>query len=157
MTYEPWNEDSFLIRFELILELEEDPEFSKPVSFNLGQVFPGDYTFTEVTLAANQRIEELDRLQFQTEGATASAEESVKQKASLTDDLVLTLKPMQIATIIVSPRQSESTSAPTTSTRESDSNPSTTQQTTTAFGVRSQTISQIFPFIVILTVLKQFL
>lgn len=42
---------------------------SKPVTFNLAQVLPGDFKFSEVTLGVNLEIEDLSRLQFMTEDA----------------------------------------------------------------------------------------
>jgi len=69
MTFESWDKDSFLIRLEHILEKGEDPSLSGPVTVNLTQIFPGNYIFRETSLAANQWIEDVDRLQFQQEGA----------------------------------------------------------------------------------------
>lgn len=66
MTFEPWKEDSILIRLEHILEKNEDPIYSKPVRINLKDVFhniPFD-GFLETNLAANQWIKDMNRFNF---------------------------------------------------------------------------------------------
>lgn len=66
LTLEPWKDNSILIRFEHILETNEDPEYSKPVSFNFKDVFRSFAVddIRETTLAANQWIGDSVRLQF---------------------------------------------------------------------------------------------
>lgn len=106
MTYEPWNNDSFLIRFEHILETNEDPELSKPVIFNLPNVFPGDYQFAEVNLAANQWIDDVNRLQFQKErGDLLRSIDKTKIGEKTLMNMEITLNPMQIRTFIMSPKR----------------------------------------------------
>lgn len=66
MTFEPWKEDSILVRFEHILEENEDPLYSKSVKINLKDVFhtiPFD-GFLETNLAANQWIKDVNRFKF---------------------------------------------------------------------------------------------
>lgn len=105
MTYEPWKQSEYLIRFEHILDKTDDPELSNAYSFNISEVFPGNYEFTEMNLAANQRIEDVNRLHFRQEGNPQSVDFSSKRTArALTDsELTITLNPMQIRTFIMSP------------------------------------------------------
>jgi hypothetical protein len=104
MTFEPWKDGASLIRFEHILEKDEDPELSKPVRFNLGDVFPGnDIVLREVSLSGNQWIEDFQRLHFKAEFSEFSddfANKTMNAKASL-DDLEITLNPMEIRTFIM--------------------------------------------------------
>lgn len=70
LTFEPWKDNSVLVRFEHILEREEDPAaYSKPVTFNLRDAFAGLHIaeVRETTLAANQWIEEAVRFNFKEE------------------------------------------------------------------------------------------
>lgn len=103
MTYEPWKDNSFLIRFEHVLEKTEDPELSKPVTFNLTEVFPGhDFEFSEVGLAANQWIGDVDRLQFRYQGAATPKSISTESKNQrVLDSAVITMNPMEIRTFIM--------------------------------------------------------
>lgn len=154
MTMEPWHTDSFLIRFEHIMDKNDDPEMSKSVTFNLAQVFPGDFEFSEVTLAANQKIEELSRLQFKTESAAAVNVAAMQQKQSeralALADLSVTMNPMEIRTFIVSSAVQSTTTA---STQERAS----TFETTTSFGIRSQTVFKMFPLVLLAVIVKQFM
>jgi len=106
MTYEPWKEHSFLIRFEHILEKNEDPQLSQPVKFNLTRVFPGDFEFTEVTLSANQWFENQDaRLKFNSEGVRSVAQNEPKRIRTqrYLEDLEITLGPMEMRTFVMGP------------------------------------------------------
>lgn len=70
LTFEPWKDNTLLVRFEHILERDEDPTaYSKPVTFNLRDVFAGLHIaeVRETTLAANQWIEEAVRFSFKEE------------------------------------------------------------------------------------------
>lgn len=67
LTFEPWKDNSILVRFEHILARDEDPAaYSKPVTFNLRDTFAGLHIAEvhETTLAANQWIEEAVRFNF---------------------------------------------------------------------------------------------
>lgn len=101
MTYEPWKKDEYLIRFEHILDKSDDPELSLPYSFDISEIFPGNFQFTEMNLAANQRIEEVNRLHFRPEGSLTAA--APTKSAMALSDLTITLNPMQIKTFIMSP------------------------------------------------------
>lgn len=103
MTFEPWKDDSRLIRFEHLLEKDEDPALSAPVRFNLADVFPGnDIELREVSLSANQWIEDYSRLQFRPENATDFLD-VVERKTSRVAEASteITLQPMEIKTFIM--------------------------------------------------------
>lgn len=103
MTYEPWKDDEYLIRFEHILDKSDDPELSVPYSFDISEIFPGNFQFTEMNLAANQRIEEVNRLHFRPQGSPAVVEQYVPSKSvRALSDPTITLNPMQIKTFIMS-------------------------------------------------------
>lgn len=108
MSFEPWKENSFLIRFEHIMEKNEDPQQSLPVSFNLSHIFPGEFTFSEVTLGANQWIEDMNRLHFKHEGAAQQTYEKLMNKAQMVRqidnrEVIVIMNPMEIRTFIMSP------------------------------------------------------
>lgn len=112
MTFEPWKDGAYLIRFEHLLEKGEDPELSKPIRFNLTDVFPAmDIELKEVILSANQWIEENQRLHFNAE-TTDDFSERIDNNIIRESDLQpildgeISLEPMQIRTFIMtlSPR-----------------------------------------------------
>lgn len=128
MTLEPWKNDSYLIRFEHILEKGEDPQLSQPVKFNLTRVFPGNFEFTEVTLSANQWFEKkADRLKFNYQGEKFVEKHGLEtiQTHRYLDDLEITLRPMEIRTFVMGP---------------------------TSYGAKSQTIIKLLPFISLITI-----
>jgi lysosomal alpha-mannosidase len=103
MTYEPWKDGSFLIRFEHLLEKNEDPELSKPIKFNLIDVFPGyEIELKEVILSANQWIEQLQRLHFNSESGEFfnDASKDSDYIKPITDNEI-TLDPMEIRTFVM--------------------------------------------------------
>ncbi|XP_055295904.1 lysosomal alpha-mannosidase-like [Sitodiplosis mosellana] len=105
LTCEPLGPNSILIRFEHIFEENEDKFYSRPVSFNLRNVFTTfDVTsIRETTLAANQWLEESKRLSFSTETSDANkinTEREIDAKPN-DDDFEISLKPMEIRTFIV--------------------------------------------------------
>lgn len=66
LTLEPWHENEILVRFEHILEKDEDPEYSKFVQFNLMDVLHG-FRITnvrETTLDGNAWLDENRRMEF---------------------------------------------------------------------------------------------
>lgn len=104
MTFEPWKDGTFLIRFEHLLEKNEDPELSKAVRFNLTDVFPGyEIDLKEVTLSANQWMEELQRLHFKAEGGDFLSEVNLgdADKFKPVLDFEISLEPMQIRTFVM--------------------------------------------------------
>lgn len=103
MTFEPWKDDSRLIRFEHLLEKDEDPNLSAPVRFNLADVFPGnDIELKEVSLSANQWIEDFSRMHFNQENSSDFLD-VIERKANrvATDATEITLQPMEIRTFIM--------------------------------------------------------
>ena len=160
MTLEPWNEDSLLVRFEHVLEKDEDPDMSKPVTFNLAQVFPGEFDFTEMTLAANQRIEELSRLQFRTIGSRSiDGNLAMKKQALLVDNPVVTLNPMEMRTFIISKRDSnpQPTNAPISSPTNPPPTSSLTTERVTPDGAVQVNVFKLFPIFVLAVLLKNFM
>lgn len=118
MTYEPWKQNEYLIRFEHIMDKNDDPELSLPYTFDISEIFPGNFEFTEMNLAANQRIEEVNRLHFRQEGSQQSADAVEKTVVKALTDPTITLNPMQIRTFIVSPipAQTSESTVPTSQT-----------------------------------------
>lgn len=103
MTFEPWKDASRLIRFEHLLEKDEDPKLSAPVRFNIADVFPGnDIELKEVSLSANQWIEDFSRLHFNQENSSDFLD-AVERKANkvAADATEITLQPMEIRTFIM--------------------------------------------------------
>ena len=134
LTFEPWNKDSFLIRFEHILEKNEDPQLSQPVKFNLTRIFPGDYEFTEVTLAANQWFEKkADRLKFNYKGAKSVDHDEPKQPQTqrFLEDLEITLRPMEIRTFVMGPPP-------------------------TSHGFKLQSVNKFLPFIALMAIFTKY-
>uniref|UniRef100_A0A1I8QD07 Alpha-mannosidase n=1 Tax=Stomoxys calcitrans TaxID=35570 RepID=A0A1I8QD07_STOCA len=66
LTFEPWHDQEILVRFEHILEKDEDPEFSKFVQFNVKEVFAGFAIgdIRETTLDGNAWLDENRRMEF---------------------------------------------------------------------------------------------
>lgn len=69
LTFEPWKTDSILVRFEHLLEKDEDQQYSQAVTFNFQDVFRSFdvISIRETTLSANQWLEESKRLHFKAE------------------------------------------------------------------------------------------
>lgn len=103
MSFEPWKDGSLLIRFEHILEKDEDPELSKPIRFNLYDIFPGnEIEVKEVILSANQWVEDFQRLHFKEETSEFFDElENNTAKVAVLEDLEISLNPMEIKTFIM--------------------------------------------------------
>jgi len=155
MTYEPWRANSFLIRFEHILEKNEDPQLSLPVSFNLTRVFPGDFEFTELTLAANQWLDtKADRLKFtQDVKADQQMETQRAQTQRALDNVMITLRPMEMRTFIMAPP----TSPDVATTSRVDATTATNVVPTTNLGVKAHTFLMLLPFISMITIFCKFL
>lgn len=104
LTLEPWKENSILVRFEHILEKNEDPSYSKPVQFKL-QDFFGSFNIEEIretTLDGNQWKEDSNSFHFKVESnyMPQQSPESVSQ-TQRSDGYEIVLEPMQIRTFIV--------------------------------------------------------
>ncbi|XP_005189989.1 lysosomal alpha-mannosidase isoform X2 [Musca domestica] len=66
LTFEPWHDHEILVRFEHLLEKDEDPEFSKFVQFNVKSIF-GAFQISnmrETTLDGNAWLDENRRMEF---------------------------------------------------------------------------------------------
>lgn len=125
LTLEPWRENSYLVRFEHLLEKNEDINYSKAVTFDLKDVFGTLFdirSMVETNLAGNQFLADVDRFKFTaipTKGEFLNrTERNVDPKATITvseetsnDEDVLkeddsgkysvTLNPMQIRTFVI--------------------------------------------------------
>lgn len=109
MSLEPWDKDRVLVRFEHILEKGEDPEWSKPARFNFEDVFRNfDIdNIREVTLAANQWLDEAVRFKFRADGEHQTKEKLMSMSEHLDNnyasaaDFEVVLNPMQIRTFII--------------------------------------------------------
>ncbi|XP_036321214.1 lysosomal alpha-mannosidase isoform X2 [Rhagoletis pomonella] len=66
MSFEPWHENEVLVRFEHILEKDEDPELSKSVQINIQSVLSSVKIadIRETTLAANAWLGDNQRMEF---------------------------------------------------------------------------------------------
>lgn len=75
LTFEPWKDGTILMRFEHILEKDEDVVYSSPVSFNFKDVFHAFniYDLRETTLAANQWLNDKKRFAFRSEKTTPAS------------------------------------------------------------------------------------
>lgn len=110
LTFEPWKENSILIRFEQIFAKDEDEKYSQPVSFDLTQDFfhgIDAVSMRETTLSANQWLNEVDRrLQFKFTKKPKEMPSSVEHggcndgKQGYTS-LKITLSPMEIRTFVI--------------------------------------------------------
>ncbi len=154
MTYEPWKKDEYLIRFEHIMDKNDDPALSLPQTFNISEIFPGDFQFTEMNLAANQRIEDVNRLHFRQEGGGSQRSSSIKVKALSDAELTVTLDPMQIKTFIMQPvaattttrSETEPTAAPTAAPTVAPTPAPTSAPS--GVGVISQNVFKFIPLII---------
>lgn len=148
------------------MDKTDDPQLSLPYSFNISEIFPGNYQFTEMNLAANQRIEDVSRLHFKQEGGQASVSEvSVPSKTGRAlsgSELVITINPMQIKTFIMSPTEA-TTQPPTQPQTQTSTNPPTQAQTqaptpaptqSPSHGVISQNVFKVFPLLILAMILK---
>lgn len=89
------------------MEKDEDPQQSLPVSFNISHIFPGSFTFSEVSLGANQWIENMSRLHFKQEGSVRRTDENIKgvrmERQVDGSPYVITMNPMEIRTFVMTP------------------------------------------------------
>lgn len=115
MTFEPWRDDSYLVRLEHLLEKNEDENFSKSVKVNLKAIFGDKLNFkhaSETNLAGNQWIEDVDRLQFKSEGSHDIWLKTRLDKDDTEEDAFdVTLGAMEIRTFVLNDWRDTSTSA----------------------------------------------
>ncbi|GAB0091340.1 Alpha-mannosidase [Sergentomyia squamirostris] len=93
LTLEPWKDLSFLLRFEHILENNEDAEYSKSVTFNFKDVFGAIFDINgleEMALAGNQRLEDSQktRFKFKADGMSGPITNEIvkKKRETATED-----------------------------------------------------------------------
>lgn len=89
MTLEPWKENSFLLRFEHILEGHDDPEYSRPAMFNLKDVLH-NFDISEIretTLSANQWKDQANRMKFRSVDDVSLNTSSNESSTSPSEDL----------------------------------------------------------------------
>lgn len=146
------------------MDKTDDAQLSLPYSFNISEIFPGDFQFTEMNLAANQRIEDVNRLHFRQEGGQRSIKDadsgSSKTIRALTDtELVITLNPMQIKTFIMSPTVATTSSAQTVQPTPAPTVAPTDAPTSAPSGVGavSQNAFKLFPFLIFAMILRNVL
>lgn len=106
LTLDKWdNNDKLLIRLEHILEENEDPNLSKPVTVDLTDAFT-EFSVTslkEYNLAANTPLEEVSRLSWPQIQDSLPDDSPLKlsvRSSRPEADLKITLAPMQIRTFI---------------------------------------------------------
>jgi lysosomal alpha-mannosidase len=110
MTLEEWKDDTILIRLEHFYDSNDDPDkMSKPVTVSLNNLLR-PYTIVsaeEMTLSANQKLSESKRLDWKTDKSdrVSSLIPSLKQVG---DEMTIELKPLEIRTLIVKVKASES-------------------------------------------------
>jgi lysosomal alpha-mannosidase len=70
---EPWKENGFLVRFEHLLEKNEDPVYSQAAKFNIQDVFRSFdvESIRETTLAGNQWLNDAKRMVFEADPSYA--------------------------------------------------------------------------------------
>lgn len=78
LTFEPWKDETILMRFEHILEKYEDIEYASAVTFNFNDVFRSFniYELRETTLAGNQWLNEAKRFKFRPQSSNETTEEN---------------------------------------------------------------------------------
>lgn len=114
MTMEPWRENSYLLRFEHLLEKTEDKIYSDAVTFNLRDVFGGFLdikSVRETNLAGNQWLGDVKRFKFRAMGETertgkeeSTADSTIIAGADDSEKYSITLKAMEIRTFIIETR-----------------------------------------------------
>ncbi|CAG9841041.1 unnamed protein product [Diabrotica balteata] len=112
LTLEPWRSGSYLVRFEHILEKNEDPNLSNTSTFNIENLIEGKnvHTITEMALGANLPLSELKetpRYVWNVKNGSTYSESSEITK-TVGDNGEISLVPMQIRTFILSTKSSPS-------------------------------------------------
>ena len=99
LTYEQLSPKEFLVRVEHYFELFEDRTYSEPVSFNLQSLFKTQGTISEaveMTLGANLRLADMNRLQWLTdtmESSHVDASRKSRERDEVLSDECLFQKP----------------------------------------------------------------
>jgi lysosomal alpha-mannosidase len=105
VTLEPWQDDSFILRLEHILEKNEDDNLSQSVTVDLTGLFSlFDITeIRETALAANRWLDELqakEKYVWNVKGG-GKASNNRSTPAVKADELQISLEPMQIRTFVI--------------------------------------------------------
>ncbi|XP_055376537.1 lysosomal alpha-mannosidase-like isoform X1 [Condylostylus longicornis] len=80
LTFEPWHENEILVRFEHIMESDDDPIYSKPVTFNIKDVFRylNVKDIKEMTLDGNMLVSQKSRLKFKEDQPKKSSKQNIE-------------------------------------------------------------------------------
>ncbi|XP_012160548.1 lysosomal alpha-mannosidase isoform X1 [Ceratitis capitata] len=91
MSYEPWHENEILVRFEHILEKDEDPDYSQAVQFNVKNILTNQniVDMRETTLSANAWLGDNQRMQFIPDGPEVAYNSYGVYEKSLDQQLLL--------------------------------------------------------------------
>lgn len=100
LTFEPWHNHEILVRFEHILEKDEDPKYSQPVQLKLNEIFVKFKIreIRETTLDGSVWLNEQSRLNFKLDKEIDSHERELNRLRSLqlkNIKLPQTKKPME--------------------------------------------------------------
>ncbi|XP_050518494.1 lysosomal alpha-mannosidase isoform X2 [Diabrotica virgifera virgifera] len=112
LTLEPWTSGSYLLRFEHILEKNEDPNLSNKSTISIENLLKGInvHTITEMTLGANVPLSELNQTPRYVwnikDESTQSEISDVSKSVGANEEI--SLGPMQIRTFIISTKSSTS-------------------------------------------------
>jgi lysosomal alpha-mannosidase len=101
LTLDQLDAKNYLVRVEHYFELNEDANYSQPITFDLQSIFQSIGTINntvELTLGANLPLANLKRLEWNTDDESSRMD--VPKERSL-QDTNITLKPMQIRTFTV--------------------------------------------------------
>ena len=102
LTLQVWNSTTTLVRLEHIFDEGEDETLSQPAQVDLNEIFTNtDVThISEMTLGANQKLDEVQRLMWKTEAGETESDMTVVRKP-VNEDLKVIIKPMQIRTFLI--------------------------------------------------------
>ncbi|XP_018570360.1 lysosomal alpha-mannosidase [Anoplophora glabripennis] len=102
LTFEPWANQSYLLRLEHILEKDEDPSLSNATSVDISKLFNTHdiVEITETTLGANQLLDDYQARTKYTWNITGEKMDVVPDEADPTP-LSVSLTPMKIRTFVV--------------------------------------------------------
>lgn len=110
LTLEPWRDNSYLVRLEHLLEKDEDPIYSKTVTFDIMKMF-GDLfdirSIRETNLAGNQWLSEVNRFKFAKDKKEKKEDHDMKpielekKRKSDLGQVKIILSPMQIRTFVI--------------------------------------------------------
>ena len=102
LTLQVWNTTTTLVRLEHIFDEGEDETLSQPAQVDLNELFTSTDVahVSEMTLGANQKLDEVQRLVWKTEAGETESDMTVVREP-VNDDLQVIIKPMQIRTFLI--------------------------------------------------------